>query len=238
MRNAVADSPIIDVDDNFYLLIPSRFPPIALFERIANGDHESIAEIESLTNPRLQEKRRLMMARPELDEKTPSLQNWNHAPFAYFNPDGTRFFGPDTPCLELSGDMQTALAVSVAKREKFLSQTKQPGINLDMRGLSRNVQGKFVDGRDWPLDLSHDEFRAMGVEITKRNVDGVLFRSAERPAGIRIGVVNAWTLDTAVQGDHYRYVWDGAQIANLYSFNDGEAIDPKNLVSESAIIAA
>ena len=37
-------------------IIPSRFPPINLFERVADpGDLEAVIEIESMTNPRLRE---------------------------------------------------------------------------------------------------------------------------------------------------------------------------------------
>ena len=37
-------------------IIPSRFPPIELFERVSDpGDLEAIYELESLTNPRLRD---------------------------------------------------------------------------------------------------------------------------------------------------------------------------------------
>ncbi len=239
MRNAAVDSPIIDVNDKYYLLIPSRCPPIALFERISTDNHDEIANVESLTNPRLQEKHRLIRADPKLDDKSPGLQNWNHAPFTYGNPEGSRFFGPESQCLELSGDIQTALAVSVARRERFLSRTSEPRINLDMRVITRQVRGKFIDGRRWPLDLKNEDYRGMGAEIkTMDNVDGVLFRSPERPTGERIGVLNGATLDTAVQADHYRYVWDGTRIGSLYAFNGGEVIDPCDLINEETILAA
>ena len=238
MLNAAADSPIVTLDQTFYVLIPSRFPPIALYERIANGNHDEIAAIETLTNPRLAEKQRLISHRPDLDEKSPSLQNWNHAPFAYPNPEGSRFFGPETPCLELSGDRQTALAVSVVKRQVFLERTKEGRLSLDMRMLSRKVKGKFLDGRDWPIDMPAKELRELGKSVLKLDVEGVLFRSAERPAGERVAIRTGSSLDAAVQGDHYRYLWDGSRIGSLYAFNDGAEIDPELLGRDESILAA
>ena len=238
MLNAAADSPIVAVDQTFFVLIPSRFPPIAVYHRISNGNDDEIAAIESLTNPRLAEKRRLMTHRPDFDEKSPSLQNWNHAPFTYLNPEGSRFFGPETPCLELSADRQTALAVSVAKRQKFLERTKESRTDLDMRMLSRRVRGTFLDGRDWPVDATSFELRELGKSILELDVQGVLFRSNERPSGDRVAIRTGTALDSAVQGDHYRYLWDGSRIGSLYAFNDGKEIDPSLLCLSETILAA
>jgi len=238
MLSVEAEGPIIQFERKFFVLIPSRFPPIALFERIANGNNDAVATIESLTNPRLAEKRRLVEARNLVDERSPSLQNWNHAPFAYLNPEGSRFFGPQVPCLELSGDVQTALAVSVGKRQTFLSRTKETRINLDMRVLSRTVRGKFVDGRTWPINQSPQELRKVGQHVLDRKVDGLLFRSAERPKGDRIAVLNPKALNTAIQEDHYRFVWDGQRIVAIYSFNGGEQINPCRLSEDEEILAA
>lgn len=238
MPNAGANSPLVNVEGSYLLLIPSRFPPISLFQRIAEGNDDAVAAIESITNPRLAEKRRLMATKPFLDEKTPSLQNWNHAPFAYPNPEGSHFFGPTVPCLELSADIQTALAVSVSKRRTFLQRTGQGRLNLDLRVLSRTVKGRFVDGREWPVGQSTGERWKLGEAVMERGADGLLFRSNERPAGDRIAILNGGVLGTAIQGDHYRYVWDGERFSSLYSFNDGKEIDPDRLANDNAILAA
>ncbi len=237
MPNAVAKAPILQKTLNTFLLIPSRFPPIRLYERISGDFHDAVTELEALTNPRLRQKEQII-AVLGLNDKSPSLQNWNHAPFAYFNPEGSWFFSARTPCLEVSADIQTALAVSVAKRTRFLSQTDQDKLNLDMRVLSRRISGRFLDARG--LDVSMDEAkrRALGEEILALDVDGVIFSSPERPIGDRYAVLNGDCLERAVQGDHYRYVWDGGEIKELYSFAKGDVIDPKDLQSEDLILPA
>ena len=155
MPNAVANAPILQVTEKTYLLIPSRFPPIRLYERIAGDFHHAVTDIETLTNSRLREKEQIIKT-SVVDDSSPSLQNWNHAPFAYFNPEGSWFFDPQTPCLELSADIQTALAVSVAKRSRFLSQTEQGRLNLDMRVISRRISGRFLDARKLGCSMDQD----------------------------------------------------------------------------------
>ena len=79
---------------------------------------------------------------------------------------------------------------------------------------------------------------ALGQDIVERGVDGVVFHSPERPAGNRYAVLNAQSLERAIQGDHYRYVWDGTRINELYSFNQGDVIDPEDLQREKRILPA
>lgn len=237
MPNEVANAPILNVSDRTFLLIPSRFPPIRLYERIAADFHDAVTDIEALTNPRLREKEHIIRT-SGIDEKNPSLQNWNHAPFAYFNPEGSWFFDPQTPCLELSGDIQTALAVSVAKRTLFLSRTEQDRLNLDMRVISRQVSGRFLDARHLGSIIDQDTRWALGRTMLEKGIDGVVFHSPERPVGNRYAVLNARSLERAIQGDHYKYVWDGAQIKEIYSFNDGSVIKPEDLQREERILPA
>lgn len=128
MRNVADEFIAKDIEQPFFTLIPSRFPTIDVFARVANDRSHALAEIESLTNPRLRERDRLMNGAQVVDGNGPLLQNWNHAPFTYPNPDGTRFFDADRPALELAADMQTALAISIRKREMFLSKTGEAPI--------------------------------------------------------------------------------------------------------------
>lgn len=229
---------VVEIEGTFYVLIPSRFPPIEIFQRIANDRDEDVAHIESLTNPRLRERERLLSGVAVVDVDSPLLQNWNHAPFTYRNPEGSRFFGSDAPVLELAHDLQTALAISVQKREQFLGRTKEAAIGLDMRVLSRRVQGRFLDCRTLPQDTAPKDLFAIGGRAIELGVDGILFRPSQRPAGECVAVLNNTTLDRAVQGEHFRFAWNGVRIASLYSFSSGKVIEPTALQQEVCVLAA
>lgn len=248
MRNAADEFNVEEVNDVFYILIPSRFPPVPLFRRIAGGYDDEIAAVAELHNPRVKEKQRLLgRSGVDEDDTSPRFQNWNHAPFAYSNPEGSWFFGPIVRCLEMSQDKQTALAVSVGKRERFLLRTKEAPIGLDMRMLSRRVRGSFLDAQGLPADLTQDERRELGKGLVDRarseELSGVLFRSHERPSGTRICVLDGNVLERAVQGEHFRYTWDGQRVSSLYTFNssgsdEDNLIDPRDLSGSVDILAA
>lgn len=248
MHNAVDKFRIKEIDDVFFVLIPSRFPPVPLYRRIAGGYDDDIAAVAELHNPRLKEKRRALgQADVAVNEASPRFQNWNHAPFAYSNPEGSWFFDRFIRCLEMSQDKQTALAVSVAKRERFLQRTAEASIGLDMRMLSRKVCGSFLDVQSLPATLPLEERRRLGVELLARaksdGLAGVLYRSIERPTGTRICVLDGNVLDRAIQGEHFRYAWDGARVSSLYAFNNSgddeeNLIDPRDLGGDMDILAA
>lgn len=245
----VTTLPVLEIKEMGYLLIPSRFPPVPIYARIANGNDERFAEIESRTNPRLQEKNRLLAnSGAVVDEHSPRLQNWNHAPFTYRNPEGSWFFDATINCLELSRDMQTALAVSVSKRETFLGRTMQGPIGLDMRMLGREVKGRFLDARGLPANMSRDQRREVGQKLLRRcqdeTIDGVLFHSPERARGTRMVVLEPEAVpNRATQMQHYRYSWDGCKIASLYAFNSQRSdaenkLDPDDLRGDREIDVA
>jgi len=248
MPNAVDDLPITNVEGIFFLLIPSRFPPVPLYRRIAAGRDGEVSDLAEVFNPRVKEKQRLSGSLgAAIDETSPRLQNWNLAPFAYQNPEGSYFFDQFTRCLELSDDKQTALAVSVAKREIFLNRTKEAPTGLDMRMLSRPVSGNFLDARNLPTDVSLEDRRALGRTMLERrqtcSFDGVLFRSPERPSGNRMAVLTGEVLERAIQGEHFRYTWDGKRIASIYEFNNTRSdednkINPNDLRGEKTVLAA
>lgn len=238
MRNVVDDFAAKEIEQIFFTLIPSRFPTIDVFARVANDQSGELAEIESLTNPRLRERSRILSGAQVVDGNAPLLQNWNHAPFTYLNPDGTRFFDADCPALELAADMQTALAISIKKRELFLSKTGEEPIGLEMRELSRHVKGRFVNGLDWDPDLDLAERRRRGRIVADAGFDGLLFRPVERPYGLCVSVLKGDVLERAVQRDHFKFVWDGSRVSTVYSFGSSVQYSPEDLCGIDQVLAA
>lgn len=234
---AVNDAPRVEWAATAFRLIPSRFPPVSIYEGlVANDRVESLVEIENLTNPRLKAAQRIAAMSREMSEDR--LQNWNHAPFAYSNPEGSNFFPPDKPCLELAADRQTALAVSIARRQRFLARTAEPAIGLDMRMLATPVSGVFLDFRPLGTELDHTARRALGAAVPP-DVDGILFQPPERPAGVCIAVLRGSALGRSVQAVHYRYVWNGQRVVSLYAFDaEGQELSPDALAGTEYVLAA
>lgn len=238
----VDDAPVVRWSGDAYRLIPSRFPPVNVYDGlIANDRLDEVYAAENLTNPRLRSLGRLSPGGDGSAAADPKLQNWNLAPFAYGNPDGTLFFDERRPCLEVAGDRQTALAVSVARREIFLRSTQEPATGLDMRMLRHPVDGMFWDLREMqePLaGLDEATRRKLGTQMPAA-AQGILYRCAERPAGTCIAITTGDVLERSIQTIHFRYVWDGKRVALLYAFNEeGTKIEPEALARAEDVLAA
>lgn len=231
------EASIISIEGDLFRLIPSRFPPVDVYDGIVDADQlHALTEVEGLTNPRDRMVDRLRAS----GEATPnSTQNWNIAPFAYLNPEGGRFFPMHRPCSELAVDLQTALAVSVAKREAFLSRTGEPSMEFDMRLLKTPVRAeRLVDLRHLPLDLTQKE-RWLAAKIVPEGADGAVYHVPERPSGACVALLSPRLKGRTVQATHYRFAWDGQRISKIYAFeNGGLVIDPARLRDEANLLAA
>lgn len=190
--------------------------------------------MEALTNPRLLSERRLATRIEGVAQDAARLQNWNLAPFAYPNPEGSTHFDASRPCLELSGDRQTALVVSIARRERFLRRTGEPPIGLDMRMLVTPVGGHFLDVRHLP-PRPRDK---LAVDLPPE-VDGLLFHPEERPTATCIAILRGDVLGRSVQAAHYRYAWNGTRVSSVYAFDAlGRELLPEALAGEDDVLVA
>ncbi|MEQ7874267.1 RES family NAD+ phosphorylase [Sphingomonas sp. ASV193] len=206
-----------------------------MYERISpREDWPTLQRVEELTNPRVQE-RRLLTGLNRVDEASPQLQNWNHAPFTYLNPEGTWLLDPFIGALELSDSLQTALAASIRRRELFLSRTGEPPLNLDMRVLCTNVRGDFADLRTMDPSLTQSARWRIGEEALKSGAHGALFASPYRRASTCLAVFNGEVLQRSLQAEHFKFVWDGANIRSVYSFSDGATLVPEEVFGEKSI---
>ena len=239
MLSAVAKQPCLNWTGDGFRLIPSRFPPVSIYEGLVEEDlFEALIKVEDITNPRLKSVQRITASTSRLPTDSPRLQNWNHAPFAYSNPEGTRFFPPDRPCLELADCPQTALAISVERRQNFLARTGEPPIGLDMRMLKTPASGRFVDLRDVDIGLKREDRWKIGATIPT-DVDGIVYHPPERPSATCIGVLKGSVLARSVQTAHYRFSWNGNRITKLYAFDDvGREYEPAQLSGQDEVVAA
>ena len=172
-----------------------------------------------------------------VDSVPPALQNWNHAPFTYLNPEGSWFLDKVHGAMELQDSLQSALAASIRRRELFMSRTAEPPTELDMRVFSTPVMGDFVDlsGGDFE-SLPQSERWDLGATILDGGAKGVIFRSPYRSGGRSISVFSGEVLGRSLQTEHYRFVWDGVAIKAVYCYKDGRTILPKEIFSSEPLI--
>ena len=129
-------------------IIPSRFPPIQLFENVADPDDlEAVFEIEAMTNDRLRDEVGELQLVPPQDRISGPGTSYIMAAFTHLNPDGSRFSDGSWGVYYAGIDLDTAIAETRYHRTAFLSATSEAAMELDMRVLIADLEGKLHDIR-------------------------------------------------------------------------------------------
>lgn len=205
-------------------IIPSRFPPIALFERVTEPDDlEAIFELESLTNPRLRDEvGEISLVPPEERISGPGT-SIIMAAFTHLNPEGSRFSDGIYGVFYAAKDLETAIAETRYHRERFMRATKQKHMELDMRVYVTDLDGELHDLRgqkpDQPLVYHNDNYAAgqhLAKTLRKEGSNGIAYDSVRREGGQCVAVFRTRLLSNGRQERHLCYVWDGSRISNFY----------------------
>ena len=205
-------------------IVPSRFPPIQLFERVTDPtDLEAIFELESLTNPRLRDEVGDIRLVPERDRVTGPGASVIMAAFTHLNPQGSRFSDGSYGVFHAANDLDTAIAETKHHRERFMHATEQPPMELDMRVYLVDLVGNLHDLRGQkrtnPL-VYHDDSYAVGQNLARRlrgeGSNGIVYDSVRHAGGECAAVFLPRLLSSCRQERHLCYVWDGSRIADVY----------------------
>lgn len=206
-----------------YRLIPSHFPPISVYDRVANpADLDAVFAVENLTNPRLrQEAGDISIVSPDDRVSGPGTTPIMAA-FTHLNPEGSRFSDGTYGVYYAGRSLDTAIAETRYQRERFLARTKEAPIEIDMRTYLADLDGELHDIRS-RADLtdvydpnSYVAGQALGRELKRINSSGITYESIRDPGGECVGVFRPPVLSNCIQGPHYCYVWDGSRITTVY----------------------
>ena len=207
-----------------YRIVPSRFPPIDLFERVAPpADWEALIELESLTNDRLRDEvGRIQLVPPEECVSGPGA-GYVMAAFTHIAPEGGRFNDPSFGAYYAARALQAAVAETSYHRARFLSATAEPPLQLDMRVLEAELAGEFHDLRglraQWlavyePADYSAGQ--ALARRLRAGGADGVAFESVRHAGGECAAVFRPRLVLRCRETRTLTYIWDGQSISGVY----------------------
>jgi len=207
-----------------YRVIPSRFPPIQLFERVADpGDLDAIFAIESITNERLRDEVGLLQLVPPEDRVTGAGAGYLMAPFTHVSPIGGRFTDGTYGAYYAARDLSTAIDETVYHRERFMRATREGPMELEMRVLRARLSGELHDVRgmgDQAPEIYHpDDYtasRALGRALRDQRSNGIVYDSVRRRGGECAAVFRPRVLSRCQQTQHLGYVWDGEKISTVY----------------------
>lgn len=207
-----------------YRIVPSRFPPINLFEEVAGPeDLDAVFQIEAMTNDRLREEAGNLSLVPQGDRVSGPGTSPIMPAFTHLNPDGDRFTDGSYGVFYAGDSIETAIAETRYHRTKFMLATQEPGQELDMRVYAVNLDAEPHDIRDMRkthASYYHPEKYAVAQELAdslrKDGSDGIVYQSVRYENGECAAIFRPRLLSNCRQERHLCYIWDGTKVSNIY----------------------
>jgi hypothetical protein len=205
-----------------FRIIRSLFPPIDLFEDIADpADWPLLLSAEQKTNPRLMETiGNLDLVPPERRVGGPG-SSFLMAPFTHVSPDRPSRFGDGSFGILYAGSrFETALLETVHHHGRFMARTAEsPGWTSQFREILLDVAAELHDlrGRAPGLPALHDPDhyeapRALGRALKAAGSQGVAYRSVRDKEGECVGLFYPDLASNPRQGRHLDYHWNGTEV--------------------------
>lgn len=211
-----------------YRIIPTRFPSINLFDRVASPeDFEALYALEAMTNHRIRDELGEISLVPEAERLYGPGSGPIMAAFTHLNPSGSRFSDGAYGVFYAAKEKAVAIAETRYHQALFLAATSEPPMQLQMRVYHVEVSGKLHDlrgiSRSDPVYHLHSyaASQTLGRELRIAGSNGVRYRSVRLEGGECIAAFRTGVLSNCRHGSHMLYQWDGTQVSDVY-----ERIEP------------
>lgn len=193
-----------------YRLVPSRFPPIGLFDTVATAaDAAAVMELAGWTNDRLVAERIDRLPRDQWVYGRPNA-SIIMASFLHVAPGGMRFNGPDLGAWYASASIITAAAEvghhlrreAVARSVKTMRRTYRTysatlvGDHLDIRGRQAAYPGVYAPD-------NYAGAQALGETVRTSVAAGIVYDSLRHHGGTNVAGYRPAGIIDVVQTDHF-----------------------------------
>ena len=189
-------------------LIPSKFPPIGLFDTVATAaDLEAVMELAGWTNDRLVAQRIARLPRAEWAFGRPNA-SIVMAAFLHAASGGGRFNGPDLGAWYASADLTTAAAEVGHHLRREAVARDEPVLRRTFRAYISRLEGRYLDirGATRPDLHASDSYAAgqeFGVAERARGGDGIVYDSVRRRGGVNVVAYRPSKVTDVAQAEHF-----------------------------------
>jgi RES domain len=217
-----------------YRVIPSRFPPVSLFDRVARPEElDAVFAIQALTNPRLRTELGEIDLIPASERVAGPGSTPVMAAFTHLNRQGSRFSDGTWGVYYAGESLTTAVAEVSFHCARFMAETQQPAIDVDYRAYAARLIQPLLDLRGPAWDPHHQPnsyqaSSALARELRGQGAWGLVYRSVRRPEGECVAIFRPQAIQVPVtQSAHVSLRWDGKAISSWYRKSDLHALPVK-----------
>ena len=212
-----------------YHLIPSRYPPIELFERVApKADFAALIELESLTNPRVRDEIGNIQLVPDSKRVTGPGSTVVMAPFTHCSTSRPTRFSDGTYGVYYAGRLcETALLEVTFHMERFYAATADPRLAASFRVHTGKVDKPMHDIRGGGYDdllgrdiATYGKPQAVAKALRTCGSNGIVYPSVRHPGGECIAAFWPTSITIPVQTRHIDLRWDGTRISDWFDRED------------------
>lgn len=217
--------PGVDLDWNpAYRVIPSRFPAVGLFERVASPeDFDALYALEAMTNDRIRDEVGEISLVPVEERLFGNGSSPIMAAFTHLNPQGSRFSDGTYGVFYCAHDRVTAIEETSYHQALFMGATQEAPMRLQMRLYSVEAKGEVIDLRAAstenprivdPNDYSHPQ--SIGRKLRNEGEAGILYPSVRHEGGECLAALRTTILRNCLHSAYLEYNWNGRAIDAVF----------------------
>ena len=193
-----------------YRLIPSKFPPIGLFDTIATtADLAAVMELAGWTNDRIVAERLARLPEAEWVFGRPNA-SIVMAAFLHVAPGGMRFNTTDLGAWYAAGALTTAAAEVAHHLRREAVATGVSTLRRGYRTYTSTLAGSYLDIRGQEADRpdvyasdSYEAGQALGEHLRATGGAGIIFDSLRHAGGVNLVAHRPRNVLNVTQADHY-----------------------------------
>lgn len=210
-----------------YRVIPSRFPAIGLFDRVARPeDFDALYALEAMTNDRLRDEVGDISLVPPEERLFGPGSTCIMAAFTHLNPQGSRFSDGRYGVFYCARSRDTAIAETRYHSARFMAATREPPMRLQMRLYSVDAQGKVADLRraaqTEPRIVDPDDYsftQSIGRSLRAEGVLGIVYPSVRHARGQCLAAFRTALVKGCLHAAYLEYQWNGEAIEAVFEVN-------------------
>lgn len=205
-------------------VIPSRFPSVGLFERVAGPeDFDALYALEAMTNDRIRDEVGEISLVPAEERLFGPGSTCIMAAFTHLNPQGSRFSDGNYGVFYCARKRDTAIAETRHHAALFMAATDEPPMRLQMRLHTVEASGKVVDLRKAshaaPRIVDPDDYgyaQGVGRQLRADGALGILYPSVRHPAGVCLAAFRTTLLKNCLHAAYLEYHWNGRAVDAVF----------------------